>query len=432
MRDHGLWKWRGFLGLALVLAAVWMALRLLPRPGSSGDIPTLQMLILALGVGAAVITAILWSWSIVRGGTASESRQRYWTAWLEGGWQRFVILFRSNRGEVYYRWAMKTPYLDRALACLEEAARRGYPEAFFELGLFYDSGAMGDGGRNLALKHFRKAAELGHGEAAFHLAEMLRWGRSGPKDSRAAHHWYLRSAHRGFAPAMAWLATAFEQGDGIEADPEAAAHWQGRLQALGVVPGLRKSTLGQGHVDALQRVQNEVRKGWLESMEALESQKGFHHFARYSAWSAQILLLCLVFLLLVAIFLFSGLFIIPAIVSIVGLTMLHLKLRRECRLGRSSRRLLAAAEKGDPQACFRLGMAFQEGREQMPRDPVEAVLWLRKAAEGGHIEAMSELGDLLAWGPAGVRNIASARHWLQQAAEAGNAKAQTRLGRMTD
>ena len=37
---------------------------------------------------------------------------------------------------------------DKAVACLEEAARRGHPEAEFELGLFCEEAGLGPGGRD--------------------------------------------------------------------------------------------------------------------------------------------------------------------------------------------------------------------------------------------------------------------------------------------
>ena len=52
----------------------------------------------------------------------------------------------------------------------------------------------------------------------------------------------------------------------------------------------------------------------------------------------------------------------------------------------------AKAEKGDAQSQCVLGEAFATGRLGMAKDEVEAVKWLRKAAEQNDAEAQYNLG----------------------------------------
>ena len=49
------------------------------------------------------------------------------------------------------------------------------------------------------------------------------------------------------------------------------------------------------------------------------------------------------------------------------------------------------AEKGDPQAQYRLAVMHEWG-EGVPKDYQEAGKWMRKAASQGHAEAQSNLG----------------------------------------
>ena len=53
-----------------------------------------------------------------------------------------------------------------------------------------------------------------------------------------------------------------------------------------------------------------------------------------------------------------------------------------------------AADQGDADAQFNLGVMYYNG-EGVPEDDKEAVKWWRKAAEQGHAEAQYFLDDLL-------------------------------------
>lgn len=52
-----------------------------------------------------------------------------------------------------------------------------------------------------------------------------------------------------------------------------------------------------------------------------------------------------------------------------------------------------AAEAGDAEAEYRLGMVLRSGRTEAPDGPEQAVGWLRKAAEQGHAKAKETLGQ---------------------------------------
>jgi TPR repeat protein len=237
------------------------------------------------------------------------------------------------------------------VAWLEEAARRDHVEAHFELGLFYEEGGQGPGGRDRAARHYRAAADQGHLEAGYRLAELLRWGIGPARDPGAAHRWYLRSANGGFRPAMEWLVRAFEFGEGVPEDLEKAVYWTVKAQAL---PPARLR---------------------------------LSHFAK-------------------------------AVPSAVG-----------------PRAKPPAADPPeaapDPgEASFRQGMSYLGGAQGRTPDPIAAGIWLQRAAEAGHVEAMAELAELLAWGVGGLAHSAEANVWFQRAGRAGHQGAQIRLGRL--
>ena len=94
-------------------------------------------------------------------------------------------------------------------------------------------------------------------------------------------------------------------------------------------------------------------------------------------------------------------------------------------------RLRSAAEAGDADAQFRLGVCFMCGRgfardavHRFPRDAVRAEGWLRKAAEQGHRKARMWLVIIHARG----LSLKQAAQWYQECADRGYAEAQYLLG----
>ena len=74
----------------------------------------------------------------------------------------------------------------------------------------------------------------------------------------------------------------------------------------------------------------------------------------------------------------------------------------------------AAAEKGDPEAQFLIGLQYKAG-DGVDKDAAEAAKWLRKAAESGYAEAQSALGAMQAASGEPGDAVEAAR-WLRAAA----------------
>jgi TPR repeat protein len=84
------------------------------------------------------------------------------------------------------------------------------------------------------------------------------------------------------------------------------------------------------------------------------------------------------------------------------------------------------AEKGDVEAEFLLGAAYQEGLA-VKQNPEEAVKWLTKSAADGHLTAMNNLGVMLTMGSGIEPDIKRARQLFSQAAGLGSLKAARNL-----
>lgn len=80
-----------------------------------------------------------------------------------------------------------------------------------------------------------------------------------------------------------------------------------------------------------------------------------------------------------------------------------------------------AARRGDADAANRLGVWYEKGKNGLPADGAKAVEWYRRAAAGGSILAMHNLGDCYLNGTGVPHSPAHAYAWYKQAAEAGGA-----------
>jgi hypothetical protein len=86
-------------------------------------------------------------------------------------------------------------------------------------------------------------------------------------------------------------------------------------------------------------------------------------------------------------------------------------------------RLRKAAEHGDAQAQYDLGVQYAKG-DGVPQDEEIAMACYRKAAELGYVEAQNRLAFWYYEGRGVGQNYAEAAKWWRKAAEQGNAEAQ--------
>ena len=91
--------------------------------------------------------------------------------------------------------------------------------------------------------------------------------------------------------------------------------------------------------------------------------------------------------------------------------------------------LFHAAEAGDVEAQFQLGLRYYEGRD-LGQDDVQAVRWFRQAAERGHPGAQAHLGWMYSQGRGVARAPGEALRWFHQGANQGHPYAQYCLGIM--
>lgn len=84
--------------------------------------------------------------------------------------------------------------------------------------------------------------------------------------------------------------------------------------------------------------------------------------------------------------------------------------------------LQAAAEKGDAEAQFALGSAYQMG-EGVPQNDMKGAYWMKKSANQGNLDAQYNLGMAYRGGYGVPRDLVTAYMWLEMAVNAGSIKA---------
>jgi hypothetical protein len=83
---------------------------------------------------------------------------------------------------------------------------------------------------------------------------------------------------------------------------------------------------------------------------------------------------------------------------------------------RSSRdRLREAAEAGDTEACYQVGLRHQRGDARCLKDDLAAAIWFRRAAEAGHPGAMEAMAQAYLGGHGVLRDPREAARWAEAA-----------------
>ena len=87
-----------------------------------------------------------------------------------------------------------------------------------------------------------------------------------------------------------------------------------------------------------------------------------------------------------------------------------------------------AAEMGDPQGMYKLGVCYDFGKGGLKKDDVKAVEWYKKAAEAGNARAMYNLARAYVYHQGGLtKDESKFVEWCKKAAEAGDAAAMSEL-----
>lgn len=159
---------------------------------------------------------------------------------------------RDDKGNFPADNILIQPNPKSALDLYRLAAQNNLAEAFYNVGVYYETGTVVDKDPAKAFTFLMKASTAGIAQAMNRLAGLYANGTGVAQDVVAAAGWYQRAADMGFAPAQIALGILYEQGAGVRqsrmlaAGLYADAAQQGvalamlrlaNLYAVGVVPG---------------------------------------------------------------------------------------------------------------------------------------------------------------------------------------------------
>jgi TPR repeat protein len=202
---------------------------------------------------------------------------------------------------------------------LRRLAEAGDADAAFNLGLLYDLGHGVPEDFVEAMDWYRRAAALGNATAAFNVGVLYDAGRGVPEDRAEAARWYRRAADRGFGRADYNLGLMYLRGDGVRRDVSRAKEYFQAAERHGV----------------------EAASEQLVLLAKAEDPNGQFAFAQAQAQILE-----------------RGL---PSLGS------------------EAVKKLMLAAQKGNPLAQYDLGYCYENGIG-LPADRVSAFVWYSRSA----------------------------------------------------
>jgi uncharacterized protein len=324
----------------------------------------------------------------------------------------------------------------------------GNPDAMFERAGAHLVGLGTSIDRPAGAKWLRMAAEKGHVQAQFSYGQACMRGEIFKKDLVEAIRWFRLAAEKKNADAELSLAQAYAKGEGVEADEKESLRWL-KLSAMHGHPiaqsdyafaildknnpaldgesaeWLRKSAL-QGNssamfglafmyqsgigvpkdriaafawymvseMDGSEEIKEEVKKALghataSERRKAIERAKG--------------------------------------IIARLNIAPMFSLGSHSIELTNQFHRQFELAQVGAAESQFALASMYHDGNGTV-KDPLEAAVWCRRAAEQGHVEAMRTLANCLEDGDGVSVDFVEMAKWYRKAADKDDLESQFRLG----
>ena len=247
----------------------------------------------------------------------------------------------------------------------------------------------------------QEKALQGDAQAAFELGEMHASGVGMPENNTEAVRWYRIAAEKGNIKAQSLIGTAYHRGIGFAVDDVQATQWLGK--AAEQMDPLAQFQLGEG-----------FESGWAGQKDNAEAYKWYLLSASQGYTKANKK--------------------VTSIENIINKTQrtdgqkraFDFRAERVKKEIEPNDQLIKAAEKGDPEAQYKLGAAYSFGNG-LPKNDIASVEWLTRAAQQGQNEAQFELGLHYLNGEGVENNEVEAYKWWSIAADKGHIRAQASL-----
>lgn len=247
----------------------------------------------------------------------------------------------------------------------------------------------------------QEKALQGDAQAAFELGEMHASGVGLPQNNTEAVRWYRIAAEKGNSKAQSLIGTAYHRGIGSAVDDVQATEWLSK--AADQMDPLAQFQLGEG-----------FESGWVGQKDNAEAYKWYLLSTSQGYTKAN------------------------KKVTAIENTLTKdqridgQKRASEFRVERMKKEteandtLVKSAQKGDPEAQYKLGAAYSFGKG-LPKNDIKSVEWLTRAANQGQSEAQFELGLHYLNGEGVTSSEIEAYQWWSIAADKGHIRAQASL-----
>ena len=263
---------------------------------------------------------------------------------------------------------------------------------------------LADAARAYDVKNYSKAARLykplaqkGNARAQFWLGALYYNGEGINKDLKEAEKWFRLSAEQGDASAQSFLGGMYYYGNGVSEDYAESMKWN-QLAAE------------QGHPVSQYLLGEMNYKGIGVPVDYLKGVKWYRLAAEQGFVDAQLMLSSWYGVWGEAIY--SGL---HENAKIEDIPKDYLDVAEAFKWEKK------AAEQGNPQAEFGVGVSYSGGNE-VSQDLKEAFKWFRRAAVQGYTAAQTALGSCYATGKGVPQDYVRAYMWLNIAVTTGEAK----------
>ncbi len=348
---------------------------------------------------------------------------------------------------------------EKAAVWYRKATEQEHQETQYRLGVRYEDGIVVPEDEKEAAVWYRKAAEQGHQEAQYYLAVRYEEGRGIPKDEEEAVSWYRKAAEQGHREAQYHLGMCYIEGRGVAKDEKEAVSWYHKAgQQMEKMRRLDLRPFKQEHKEAQYCLGVCYAEGRGVLKDEEEANSWYLKAAQNGYLKAQIAIAkrCV-----------QGLY-VPTVNTRAAKAIFwygkaiqqeenhevikeigHLLIKNPLlatsffsTLGRKTNQIDGyheLAEQNDPEAQYKLGLCYSQGKEVADvdyffwgsdkskvvlRDEKEAVSWFRKAAEQGYKEAQYSLALCYANGTGVEEDEKEATQWFLMAARQGHLEAQ--------
>jgi len=261
------------------------------------------------------------------------------------------------------------------------AAEQSYKDAEYKLGCCFYNGKGYSQNYAEAAKWYRKAAEHGHVKAMVAIGGMYEGGHGVDMDYAEAAKWYRKAAENGDAKAQFYIGLMYDDGEDLEGVEE--------INYAEAMKWYRKSA-EQGYYGASYNICNMYEYGKGVPNDSYEAFRWYGKAAEQGDDLAK--------------YIIGGMY-----ERGQGVAQNYAEALR-CYLEAARGSLPAFTLKN---VLYDIGRMYFEERG-VAKDADEAMIWFRKAAENGNIDAQRKIGDCYFYGQGVPKDEAEAEKWYRK------------------